>query len=99
MSETVALSHGIPSSIREGEVLGGKYRLEKEIGRGAMGTVWSAVHLTLGQRVAIKLCQRVSQTASIRAAWRTWPNWRSAESQIRAGGNGRKLGLSAAGFG
>ena len=41
--------------IREGEVLGGKYRLEKEIGRGAMGTVWSAVHLTLGQRVAIKL--------------------------------------------
>jgi serine/threonine protein kinase len=55
MSETVALSHGIPSSIREGEVLGGKYRLEKEIGRGAMGTVWSAVHLTLGQRVAIKL--------------------------------------------
>jgi serine/threonine-protein kinase len=35
--------------------LGGKYRLEKEIGRGSMGTVWSAVHLTLGQRVAIKL--------------------------------------------
>ncbi len=55
MSETVLLSHGLPSSIREGEVLGGKYRLEKEIGRGAMGTVWSAVHLTLGQRVAIKL--------------------------------------------
>ena len=55
MSETFVLSHGLPSSIREGEVLGGKYRLEKEIGRGAMGTVWSAVHLTLGQRVAIKL--------------------------------------------
>jgi eukaryotic-like serine/threonine-protein kinase len=55
MSETVALSFGLPSTIREGEVLGGKYRLEKEIGRGAMGTVWSAVHLTLGQRVAIKL--------------------------------------------
>ncbi|HEY3667007.1 MAG TPA: serine/threonine-protein kinase, partial [Polyangiaceae bacterium] len=55
MSETVALSKGLPSTIREGEVLGGKYRLEREIGRGAMGTVWSAVHLTLGQRVAIKL--------------------------------------------
>jgi serine/threonine protein kinase len=55
MSETVGLSKGLPSTIREGEVLGGKYRLEKEIGRGAMGTVWSAVHLTLGQRVAIKL--------------------------------------------
>jgi len=55
MTETVALSRGLPSTIREGEILGGKYRLEKEIGRGAMGTVWSAVHLTLGQRVAIKL--------------------------------------------
>jgi serine/threonine-protein kinase len=55
MSETLALSHGLPPSIREGAVLGGKYRLEREIGRGAMGTVWSAVHLTLGQRVAIKL--------------------------------------------
>jgi len=55
MSETLALSRGLPSTIREGEVLGAKYRLEKEIGRGAMGTVWSAVHLTLGQRVAIKL--------------------------------------------
>jgi serine/threonine protein kinase len=55
MSETVGLSKGLPNTVREGEVLGGKYRLEKEIGRGAMGTVWSAVHLTLGQRVAIKL--------------------------------------------
>jgi serine/threonine-protein kinase len=45
----------LPSSICEGEILGGKYRLEREIGRGTMGTVWSAVHLTLGQRVAIKL--------------------------------------------
>lgn len=55
MSETVALSDGLPPSIRHGEILGGKYRLEQEIGRGAMGRVWSAVHLTLGQRVAIKL--------------------------------------------
>ncbi|HET7541909.1 MAG TPA: serine/threonine-protein kinase [Polyangiaceae bacterium] len=55
MTEPVAVTRGLPSSIREGEILGGKYRLEQEIGRGSMGTVWSAVHLTLGQRVAIKL--------------------------------------------
>ena len=54
MTEPV-VTRGLPSTIREGEVLGGKYRLEREIGRGSMGTVWSAVHLTLGQRVAIKL--------------------------------------------
>lgn len=55
MTEPVAEKRGLPSSISEGEILGGKYRLEREIGRGTMGTVWSAVHLTLGQRVAIKL--------------------------------------------
>jgi serine/threonine-protein kinase len=55
MTHSVELSKGLPSSIRAGEVLGAKYRLERELGRGAMGTVWSAVHLTLGQRVAIKL--------------------------------------------
>lgn len=55
MSETLALFQRPPSAIVEGQVLGGKYRLEREIGRGSMGTVWSAVHLTLGQRVAIKL--------------------------------------------
>lgn len=42
-------------SLRTGQVLGGKYRLEKEIGRGAMGTVWSAIHESLQQRVAIKV--------------------------------------------
>jgi serine/threonine-protein kinase len=41
--------------VRTGNVLHGKYRLEREIGRGAMGTVWSAIHLTLDQRVAIKI--------------------------------------------
>ena len=55
MSETVALTQGLPSHIRPGVIIGGKYRLEEEIGRGSMGTVYRAVHVTLGQRVAIKL--------------------------------------------
>jgi eukaryotic-like serine/threonine-protein kinase len=55
MSDTAILSEGIPSHIRPGLVIGGKYRLEEEIGRGSMGTVYRAVHVTLGQRVAIKL--------------------------------------------
>lgn len=37
-----------------GTVIGGKYRLERLVGAGAMATIWSAVHLTLGRRVAIK---------------------------------------------
>src|SRR6188768_661472 len=55
MSDTAILSQGIPSHIQPGLVIGGKYRLEEEIGRGSMGTVYRAVHVTLGQRVAIKL--------------------------------------------
>jgi serine/threonine-protein kinase len=45
-------------SIQPGGILADKYRLEYEIGRGAMGTVWSAMHLTLDQRVAIKVISR-----------------------------------------
>lgn len=41
--------------IKKGALLGGKYRLEREIGRGAMGTVWAALHVSLQQRVAIKI--------------------------------------------
>lgn len=41
--------------VLSGDLIAGKYRLEHEIGRGAMGTVWLATHLTLEQRVAIKI--------------------------------------------
>ena len=38
-----------------GQLLGGKYRLERLIGQGGMGSVFAAHHELLGQRVAIKL--------------------------------------------
>ena len=37
-----------------GEILAGKYRVERVLGAGAMGTVYAATHVVLGQRVAIK---------------------------------------------
>ncbi|HEY4013237.1 MAG TPA: serine/threonine-protein kinase [Polyangiaceae bacterium] len=43
---------------RAGQVVGGKFRLESVIGRGAMGSVWTATHVSLGHRVAIKLVAR-----------------------------------------
>src|SRR5262245_57812395 len=46
--------HAVRLPVPEGHLLAGKYRIEKVIGAGGMGVVASAVHIHLGQRVAIK---------------------------------------------
>ncbi len=43
------------SDLTAGRLLAGKYRLQAEIGRGAMGTVWRATNENLDQAVAIKI--------------------------------------------
>ena len=40
--------------VREGDVLGGKYRVERVLGVGGMGVVVAAHHIQLGERVALK---------------------------------------------
>jgi hypothetical protein len=52
--------------LRPGEVLAGKYRVEALIGRGAMGHVFSASHIELGHRVAIKVLRRDDASAGAR---------------------------------
>ena len=42
------------SPVRIGEVVAGKYRVERVLGAGGMGVVVAATHLELGQRVALK---------------------------------------------
>jgi serine/threonine protein kinase len=43
------------SPSREGEILAGKYRLEKLLGRGAVGIIYRAQNTLIGRTVAIKL--------------------------------------------
>jgi serine/threonine protein kinase len=54
-----------------GALLGGKYRLLKQIGTGGMGAVWEGVHSTLGTRVAVKLIKpQLAQQEEARARFR-----------------------------
>ncbi len=48
--------------LQRGAVLAGKYRLELLLGEGGMGFVWSAYHLELQLRVAIKLLKSGPQS-------------------------------------
>jgi serine/threonine protein kinase len=43
---------------RSGVLVAGKFRLDQIIGSGGMGSVWSATHVTLGHRIAVKLISR-----------------------------------------
>jgi eukaryotic-like serine/threonine-protein kinase len=43
-----------PEQIKAGDVLDGKYRIEKQIGAGGMGAVYMATHAVIGRRAAIK---------------------------------------------
>ena len=38
----------------EGQVLAGKYRMERVLGQGGMGAVVAATHLQLGERVVLE---------------------------------------------
>ena len=40
--------------VKPGDVLGGKYKVERILGSGGMGVVVAARHIDLGQRVALK---------------------------------------------
>jgi serine/threonine-protein kinase len=52
---TPIIVKGPVADVKPGTVIKGKYRVEREIGRGGFGVVVRAVHLTLHQVVAIKV--------------------------------------------
>jgi eukaryotic-like serine/threonine-protein kinase len=52
------LDDAAQSPLRAGDILVGKYRVERQIGRGGMGIVLAATHLQLEHLVAIKVLRR-----------------------------------------
>ena len=52
------LGSELQSPLQPGQILAGKYRVERQIGRGGMGIVLAATHLQLEHLVAIKVLRR-----------------------------------------
>ncbi len=48
------MEHDLAIGVRPGEVLAGKYRVERILGRGGMGVVVAAHHVQLDEKVALK---------------------------------------------
>ena len=54
-----------------GEVLEGRYRLERIIGKGGMGTVYEATHVGIGKRMAVKVLRpELARDAALVARFR-----------------------------
>jgi serine/threonine-protein kinase len=71
----------LPSTL-PGTIIAGKYRLDGMIGRGGMGSVWSTMHLGLGQRVAVKLIAK--RYANSREARQRFDLEAKAVAQLRS---------------
>src|SRR5215831_13194341 len=54
-NDGTVLEHEAPPSTQVGQVLDGKYRLDALLAEGGMGAVYSATHVMLGKKIAIKL--------------------------------------------
>ena len=48
----------VPPNLAPGICIAGKYELRRKVGSGAMGDVWAARHVSLGEEVAVKLVLR-----------------------------------------
>ena len=56
------------ATLREGQVVGGSYRIERLIGKGGMAAVWEATNQRTGKRLALKAILNASTAGGAAAA-------------------------------
>lgn len=64
------------------QIVAGKYRLTRMVGRGGMGSVWEGLHVTLGTRVAVKFID--SEHAQSKEAQNRFINEARAAAKLRS---------------
>jgi eukaryotic-like serine/threonine-protein kinase len=72
----------LDSTDLSGTVVAGKYRVERLLGEGGMGSVWAGRHVTLGQLVAIKFVH--PKLANSAEARRRFDNEAKAAARIKS---------------
>jgi eukaryotic-like serine/threonine-protein kinase len=70
-------------TVHAGRIVGGRYELVRLLGRGSMGAVWLANHITLGEQVALKLMAPMDETDAVEDATTSAARFRF-EAQIAA---------------
>ena len=61
------MSSHVPGAIVPGAIIGGKYKIDREIASGGQGTVFEATHIRLRQKVAIKFLHVQPAQGGLRA--------------------------------
>jgi serine/threonine-protein kinase len=79
--------------IEEGQLVAGKYRIERVIGSGAMGVVVAAWHVELAQRVAVKFVR--PEAMELRDAEERFRREARAAARIRSEHVGRVMDVGA----
>jgi eukaryotic-like serine/threonine-protein kinase len=71
-----------PPPLAEGMVIANRFRLDRLLGQGGMGSVWAAWHITLNVEVAVKFID--AQTGLTQDAWSRFSQEAMAAAKIKS---------------